>query len=169
MGRLRLKTGDIFSVPIDESRVGVGQIVATYGKSNYYFAIFDVVAPDVAQINLDTATSGGVLFLALSMDAKLYVGHWTVVGNRPVSELMPLPAFKVAVSGPEDMYVEDFSGQKRRPASEPEAELLPYREVVAPVRLEKALRAKHGLEPWVEAYTDLAPNEGTITARLFSC
>ena len=85
-----------------------------------------------------------------------------------MSEQMPLPAFKVAVGGPEDMYVEDFSGQKRRPAGQSEAELLPYRNVVAPVRLEKALRAKHGLEPWVEAYTDLAPTEGTTTARLFS-
>jgi hypothetical protein len=45
--------------------------------------------------------------------------------------------------------------------------LLPNRKVVAPVRLEKALRAKHGLEPWQEAYTDLAPDETTTTARVF--
>jgi hypothetical protein len=89
------------------------------------------------------------------------------LGHRPVSEQTPLPAFKVAIGGPEDMYVEDFSGQKRRPATHAEAEILPYRTVVAPVRLERALRAKFGLAPWLEAYSDLAPNETMTTARLF--
>ena len=52
----------------------------------------------------------------------------------------------------------DYSGRRRRPAQAVEAELLPNRKVVAPVRLEKALRAKHGLEPWTEDYSDLAPS-----------
>ena len=47
-----------------------------------------------------------------------------------------------------------------------EAEWLPNRKIVAPVRLEKALRAKHGLEPWTEAYAELEPSLAT-TARLF--
>jgi len=167
MSRLKLKAGDVFSVPIDDERVGVGQIVATYGKDAYYLAIFDVVAPDAASIDLDQAPLGRVLFLALSLDAKLAAGHWSVVGNRPVHEQMPLPAFKEAVGSPDRIDVVDFSGAKRRRAEGPEAELLPNRKVVAPVRLEKALRAKHGLEPWAEAYTDLAPNESMTTAQLF--
>lgn len=44
----------------------------------------------------------------------------------------------------------DYSGE-RRPAIGAEAELLPNRKVVVPVRMEKALPAKHGLAPWSEA------------------
>jgi hypothetical protein len=167
VSRLKLKTGDVFAVPIDEARVGVGQIVATYGKDAYYFAIFDVVAPNTASIDLDEAPQQGVVFLALSLDAKLAAGHWSVVGHRPVREGIPLPAFKEAVGGSGRIDVVDYSGERRRPAKAAEAELLPNRNVVAPVRLEKALRARHGLEPWTEAYSDLAPNETATTERLF--
>ncbi|WP_284530450.1 hypothetical protein [Microbacterium sp. T2.11-28] len=40
-------------------------------------------------------------------------------------------------------------------ASDLEIEQLPYRKVVAPVRLERALRAAHGLEPWLDHYDEL--------------
>jgi len=168
VSRLKLKTGDVFAVPLDEARVGVGQIVGTYGKDAYYFAIFDATAPDAASIDLERAPQERVVFLALSLDAKLAAGHWRVVGHRPVREGMPLPAFKEAVGSPDRIDVVDYSGDRRRTAQAAEAELLPNRKVVAPVRLEKALRAKHGLEPWTEAYTDLAPNEMGTTDRLFN-
>lgn len=167
MSRVKIKTGDVFSVPIDDTRVGVGQVVATYGKSAYYFAIFDSVAADSASIDLSEATQQRLVFLALSLDAKLVVGDWTIVGHQPVRADLPLPAFKEVVGGPERVDVVDYSGERRRRAQPSEAELLPNRKVVAPVRLEKALRAKHGLEPWTEAYTDLAPNESMTTAQLF--
>jgi hypothetical protein len=167
VSRLKLKLGDVFTVPIDDARVGVGQIVGTYGKDAYYFAIFDVTVPAAGAMNLDDAVGQRVLFLALSLDAKLSAGHWTVVGNEPVRRDMPLPAFKEVVGGPGRVDVVDFSGERRRPADDSEADLLPNRKVVAPVRLEKALRAKHGLEAWMEAYSDLAPNENATTARLF--
>lgn len=167
MSRLKLKTGDVFAVPIDEARVGVGQIVATYGEDAYYFAIFDVTASDLGSIDLEQAPQQRVVFLALSLDAKLAAGHWSIVGHRPVREGMPLPAFKETVGSPDRIDVVDYSGERRRPAQAAEAELLSNRKVVAPVRLEKALRAKHGLEPWTEAYSDLAPNETATTERLF--
>jgi hypothetical protein len=167
MRRLSLKTGDVFSVPIDGDRVGVGQIVGTYGEHAYYFAIFDAVSAVGVPVDLDRAVRERVVFLALSLDAKFAVGDWAVIGSRAVRDDMPLPAFKEMVGGPERIDVVDYSGRRRRPAAAAESELLPNRKVVAPVRLEKALRAKHGLQPWTEAYSDLAPNENTTTARLF--
>ena len=138
-----------------------------YGNDAYYFAIFDVVASDPAAVDVEEALDARVVFLALSLDAKLAAGHWTLVGHRPVSKTMPLPAFKEAVGGPDRIDVVDYSGEHRRPAQGAEAELLPNRKVVAPVRLEKALRAKHGLEPWTEAYSDLAPVDTMTSERLF--
>lgn len=162
----KLKLGDVFTVPIDDSRAGVGQIVATDPPSEYYFAIFDAVVP-AGSTDIDDALTQRVLFLQLSLDAKLYHRHWTVVAHRPVAADMPLPAFKEYYGTPDRVDVVDYSGRLRRPATEAETELLPYRKTVAPVRLEKALRAKHGLEPWHEAYADLAPDEATTTAKLF--
>lgn len=101
MSRLKFKTGDVFTVPIDDSRVGVGQIVGTYGKDAFYFAIFDTATPDPSSLDLAQATQARVVFIALSLDAKLAAGHWSVVGNQPVQAGMPLPAFKEVVGSPD--------------------------------------------------------------------
>lgn len=47
-----------------------------------------------------------------------------------------------------------------------EADWLPNRKIVAPVRLEKALKAKHGAEPWDNAYAVLELSQVATTARL---
>jgi len=164
----RLAVGDVFIVPVGDGRVGVGQIVGTYGKDAYYFAIFDTVLPlDEAGDRLSEALACPVLFLALSMDAKLHVGHWTVVGRAPVAADMPLPAYKEAVGVPSHVEVVDYSGTRRRPATPIEAEALPNRKVVAPVRLEKALRASLGLEPWLDIFEDLRAEGRVTTADIF--
>lgn len=111
MSRLKLRIGDVFAVPIDEARVGVGQIVATYGKDAYYLAIFDAVAPDPVSIDVDHAPQQQVVFLALSLDAKLAAGHRSIVGNRPVRDGICLPAFEEAVGGPGRIDVVDYSGE----------------------------------------------------------
>lgn len=164
----RPKVGDVFAIPVQPDEVGLGQVVATYGKSAYYFAIFDRIVPrEQAEDRVDEVLASRLLFLALSLDAKLHVGDWSVIATRPVAADLPLPAYKEVVGSRRKVEVVDFSGKRRRTARSDEAELLPNRKVVAPVRLEKALRAKAGLEPWHEAYSELAPDETMTTARLF--
>ena len=171
MSRFNLNAGDVFSIPIDDSRVGVGQVVAAYTevgmRDAYYLAIFDSIAPDPASIDVVQALQARVIFLALSFDAKLHAGHWSLVGNRPVAEDMPLPAWREVFTTEGRVDVVDYSGRRRRLAQDSEAELLQDITFVAPARLEKALRAKLGLEPWQERYTELAPDETRTTARLF--
>lgn len=164
---MRLAIGDVFTVPIDDRRSGVGQVVGTYGKDAYFFAIFDVVLTAGNEYELDAAVKSRVLFLALSMDAKLAAGHWTVVGRQPVSPHVKMPAFKESVGSPGSYEVVNHDGTLRRPATSADVELVPNRKVIAPVRLEKALRAKHGIGAWLEAYTDLAPDELATSQRLF--
>lgn len=89
--------------------------------------------------------------VALSLDAKIAADQWVVLGNEPVPQDVPLPAYKEIVGSPDQVDVVDYSGQRRRRAVGREADLLPNRIVVAPIRLEKALRAMHGLEPWQKA------------------
>jgi hypothetical protein len=157
----------VFSVPLDDRRFGLGQVVGTFGKDAYFLALFEPAFTRGEQLDLEQVVQGAVAFLALSFDAKIAAGDWVVIGNQPVSADTPLPAYKEMVGGPDRVDVVDFSGERRRRAQGEEAEWLPNRKIVAPVRLEKALKAKHGLEPWKAAYAALEPSHVATTARLF--
>lgn len=166
--KLRLAVGDVFVMPVGDGRAGVGQIVGTYGKDAYYFAIFDVVLPiDEVEDRVGEALAAPMLFLALSMDAKLHVGHWTVLTRTAVAADVPFPAYKEMVGVPSQFEVVDYSGTQRRPATPIEAQTLPNRKVVAPVRLEKAFRAWLGLEPWLDVFDELRAGGRVTTADLF--
>lgn len=157
--------GDVFVVPTGDGRAGVGQVVGRYGKDAYFLAIFETVLPQAEAAGRATeALSGPVRLLALSLDAKVHAGHWPVVGRAPVSQSVPLPAYKEAVGGPMQYDVVDHSGLRRRPATVAEVEKLPNRKVVAPVRLERALRGLLGLEPWLSAFDELLVTEGYPTS-----
>jgi hypothetical protein len=169
MTRQRLQIGDVFTLPVDDERVGFGQIVARWEEADgyYYFAIFERLYRRSEQPPLDVILKDRIAFLALSLDALLFVGDWTVVGRVPVATDIPLPAYKEAVGTPDRVCVVDYSGRRCRRSTAEEAERLSYRTVVAPVRLEKALQAKHGLQPWQAAYSELEPQEEMTTAKLF--
>lgn len=160
--------GDVFIVPVGDGRAGVGQVVGIYLKNAYYFAIFDAVFPiDEAKGRAVDSVLARPLLLALSLDAKLHAGDWTVVGSAPVAASVLLPAYKEALLSPSRVEVVDHSGTRRRAAMKTEAEMLPYRKVVAHVRLERALRAWLGLEPWSEAFDELRADRVITTAEIF--
>jgi hypothetical protein len=72
----RIQVGDVFVVPVDEQRVGLGQVVAKYRNEGYYFVIFDEVYPPASMPSPSSVVTKRVAFLALSLDAKLAAGHW---------------------------------------------------------------------------------------------
>ena len=166
--RRRLRVGDVFTIPLDDKRVGYGQIVHDYGQGHYYFAIFEEAFERDDEPDLRTVLEGRLALLPLSLDALLYHHHWHVVGHQDVHpERLPWPAYKEGVS-PGVYEVVDYTGKRRREAGAGEADELPFRAVVAPVRVEKALRAIHGLEDWNDAYEELrpAPEDRTSSALL---
>ena len=155
--RKRLRVGDVFTIPIDDERVGYGQVVHDFGQGHYYFVVFKEAFARDEEPELDAVLAGRLALLALSLDALLYHDHWQVVGHRGVNpERLPLPAYKEGVS-PGKYEVVDYTGERRRDAAAAEVDELPFRAVVAPIRVEKALRALHGLEDWNEAYDELRP------------
>ncbi len=166
-----LDLGDVFTIPLDDERVGYGQIVDRWGKSggHFYFAVFDGVHPADAEPDLDAVLAEPLALLGLSMDALLLHGHWRVVGHREVdTAAVPWPAYKEGVS-PRVFDVVDYTGQRRRRATPEEAEALPFRAVVAPIVIEDALKALHGLKNWNPAYDKLRPAvDGMTSARLLS-
>ena len=165
--KLKLRVGDLFSIPIGDERVGYGQIVARWSESSghFYFAVFDGVYPADEVPDPASIVSSPLLLLALSLDALLFHGHWRVVGHRDVDEsAIPWAAYIEGVSPPGTFDVVDHSGTRRRRAAQDEIERLPFRSVVAPIRVEKALRALHGEEPWDDAYDALRPVPQAMTS-----
>lgn len=88
------------------------------------------------------------------MDALLYHDHWVIVGNRPVPDDLAWPLYKEATA-PGKYEVVDHMGAVVGPASAQEVERLAFRKVVAPIRVQHALEAIHGLQPWDELYDEL--------------
>ncbi len=73
-----------------------------YPRNAYYFAIFDAVFPiDEAMGRAVETVRARPLLLALSLDAKLHAGDWTIVGSAPVAADVPLPAYKETVLTPD--------------------------------------------------------------------
>lgn len=162
----RLREGDVFLIPIDEHRNGVGQIGAIVNTAHSYFAIFDAVVEAGDQPDVRSILSRPLLFLALSMDAKILNGTWPVVGSYLVVSNIPFPAYKVELHEPNNFYVSDYLDTKHRKATKTEASLLRYRTISSPIGVEKALQAHHGLLPWTERYEKFLPNYELTSANL---
>lgn len=165
------EVGDLFTVPLGNDWLGFGQIVDSWGESggHFYFAIFEGKYSREATPNLDAVLARPVAILALSMDPLLQHGHWQVVGNRPVSDDLPWPAYKEGVTPPGTFEVVDHSGHLRRRATARDIEQLNFRSVVAPIRLEKAFQALNGLGDWNPAFDSLRPVSNEMTsAYVFS-
>lgn len=147
------KKGDVFLIPLDDDRVGLGQIVDVL-RSELYVVVYDKAwdagnPPSPQKVFILTP-----LFASLTLDAKLYHGDWKIIGNVTDNlSAIKLPLSKVRISG--KMHIESHDGSWRRPATAAEAEHLRFRKTVAPVRLEKALQAQHGIVEDHPAYDDL--------------
>lgn len=162
--RRKLQDGDVFTIPIDQERNGVGQIAASL-PSSYYMGVFDVIVPsDEIEADVERLVQYPVLFAALSMDALLSRGYWNVIGNCAVSQAIELPAYKeMTVSG---MQIIDLIRGRHREATALESSALDYRETFAPAWVDHALKAHFGALPWNPAYDKLRPNPA-VAAKLF--
>jgi hypothetical protein len=108
-----------------------------------------------------------LLFAALSLDAKIYHGHWPIVGNvKKNLKRIPQPVFKIDQGG--RMYLESRDSSIYRPASNSQAERLRYRTIVAPIRLENALKALCGVGEWHPDYDELRADYAFDSARVLT-
>ena len=144
---MKLKAGDIFSVIVGDKGFCLGQIVKIPNKESLsvviYEELFHGLASDVLEQTVKACTP---LLFGNTFDAKFYHRHWEIIGNNTILlDGIKLPYYKV---GRFPVCVEDFDEQKIRRESEKEKVLLVFRKYVAPVRLENALLAHHGLGEW---------------------
>jgi hypothetical protein len=150
-----IEPGEVFAVPVDDARQALGQVVGEYMSGAFHVVIFDGLFDRSSPPAPDQVIDSPVSLVALSLDAKLLNGDWPVIGRESVDREPPLPLYKEEVPGGTEVV--DWTGTRRRRAAIGEADQFGYREVVSPALLELAVKAKHGLADWHEAFDALMP------------
>ncbi|WP_143030251.1 hypothetical protein [Pseudonocardia oroxyli] len=145
--------------------VSPAQIVADY-KHAIYLAVYERVARSREGL-LGAIVNLEVVLLGLTFDALIENGDWSPLGATEVPEGVPLPAYREAVGFPPKTFVVDHSGRRRRLATHEEELLLPTRKMVAPIRIERALRALYGFGEWSPKYDSLLPSKILTSAETF--
>ena len=160
----KASVGDVFLIPIEGDRYGIGQVAGDW-KGELYLVVYDrEVSINASPNEIDGAF---LQFATLSLDAKLHNGDWPIIGSRQDNiEGIPQPWFKVGYN--EQTYVEARDRSVFRPATATEEARLRLRTVVAPVRLEKALKARHGFGDWHSRYDELTAEYASESAKLIS-
>lgn len=119
-----------------------------------FICVFAAVTERGEQPNLDAVTHSEILLAGNTFDAKIWHGHWPVVGNRlPDMRNIALPNYKEGLPG--QCFAESLDLTRRRPATAEEEKILPFRSYVAPVRFEKARKALAGVGEWSPDYDEL--------------
>src|SRR5689334_3915926 len=109
------ESGDVFLIPLERDKSAVGQVI-TVRYSNLYVAIF---GREISRLHDDLVPVvwERPIFLTLTLDAKLFHGHWQIVGNFVDNlESFPRPAFKVGLA--DGVHIESLDAKSTRKASE---------------------------------------------------
>ena len=140
--KIRVKVGDVFLIPIDETTWVVGQLVRKKG-SQLYVAIF---ADRYSSTDVDPKSilDKKPLFLVLTLDALLYHGMWPIIGNvQENRNSIPEPAFKVGIWG-SGAHIISRDETICRLATREELEVLQPRIVDSPKNIEIMVRSYFG-------------------------
>jgi hypothetical protein len=152
--KVKPKVGDVFQIPVSAEVSGFGQILAQYEREMLLMVIFAYQTKNSENPPLEQIVASPPLLIGNSLDAKIWHGHWPVIGNVPPDlSRFPLPHYKVQIG--QDMCVENYNSDRARPATESELARLAFRKCVAPIRLEKALKAHYGFGVWEESFDSL--------------
>jgi len=163
--KVKVQVGDVFQIPIDNSRVGYGQVVARPEKNVLFICVFAATTaadliPDLAEI-----VRSEILLAGNTFDAKFNHGHWSIVGNMTSNLVeIPLPHYKSGMA--ESVIVETLDRSRRRAATKEEEELLPFRTYSAPVGFELAIKAIAGNGVWLPDYDDLKYDKLKISSTI---
>jgi len=149
-----MKIGDIFKINISIDLFGYGQIIDIPNKESLTVVIFDYTDDGIHETNFSKVINSEILFFAQTFDALFFHKRWIIVSNlsNNIKDII-LPKFKLGTKN--ECILEDYFKNKIRSLTPEEFDLYNYRQYVAPVRLENALKAfKLGL-PWKEHFDSI--------------
>jgi len=148
---MKLKEGDLFEIKIADNIFSYGQIISTFKKKALTIVIFE--GQYTERPNVNDIINEKILLFGNTFDAKFYHGDWIAFDNNK-SNLsgIRLPYYKIGI---DPIYVEDFYENKIRKANKDDINKLKYRDYIAPVRLESALKAYYKYLDWNEVFDEL--------------
>lgn len=149
---MKLKVGDIFTIPISDEKTGFGQIIIIPSKSNFIIVVFEKVYTGRDWPNVKEIIEDKILFLGYTMDAKLYHNHWQIIGNETSNlDRIKLPYYKLGT--PPDCKLVDYKGKVIGKIGKDKFQKLEYKTVLAPIEYELALKAYYKLGEWEEEFS----------------
>lgn len=151
--RKRPKNGDVFAVKLDDKTYGYGQLVEGSMLGCYIF--YDIIAEEHPPIEQIAGSS--IILLTFTVDQRIVVGDWKVIGNAPIPENVTIPEFKMDYfeNGSLICMVMRFDGTILRPANKEEKRFLRTMKSYTPNLIEDVLKAKFGLTSWDSCYDEL--------------
>lgn len=155
--RVKLTEGDVFELKVPDGRFGYGIILkrgALTSGGTPYVAIFNPLyeeQPDLTKLYMEQVALAG-----WTMDALFYHDEWKVIAHGLAKPNLPLPNFKVEMSG--EFYVTDVEGKLIGVATASEQALLDYQFSRSPRGFQDAFEALHGFREWQVSYEQLTPS-----------
>lgn len=148
--RFKLNVGDVFTIPLNETEVGFGQVISEYNKvsGGFLTAIFSNKKQKDQPIIVEEIVNTPPIFVGFTFDAKLYYKDWSVIGNYTENiTAIKKPYSKLGLP-PDEIYLIDPNNNKVAKISEDVFNELEYRTEIAPIIYENALKAHFGIEEW---------------------
>lgn len=164
-GTARPHTGDVFTIPLGGGRYYLAHVMADHGLNQNYVVVFDVVVDDRDRA-IDGLQGATPVFSALVLDTLYTEGRWDVIGRSDGDPNRYLPAYRVSTA-PDEWYAESFDARRRRLASVVEIEALPLRTTWSAAVLQRAVRAREGLEPWLDVFDRIVFRQHVLSHDLF--
>lgn len=151
---IKAHLGDVVKMPISESLVGYGHLLAKSVHGQLFFVgAFETAYPADVHPDPRQVVQDRILFAVGSICDMVISQQWPVIGSVPPAKGIAMPRYRV-FHGEKGWYVEDFNGKGRR-ATEAEVRRLPMSISAGLQSLSQALQAYHGVREWTDFYHEI--------------
>jgi Immunity protein 26 len=145
----RVKPGDVFEIPLEGGRFGVGHVISYDRRNLYYVAVLDVVVRSEERVDVQQWTRSEIACLVGCTLEGVETGAWRVFGTSDAdAQAVPRPCFLVHIGPEATPFVESFDGSRRRLATPVDQAILPHRATHSSGVLLRAVKAIAGESPW---------------------
>ena len=144
--RLKLKEGDVFTIPIDGNTQGYGQIVKIPDKYSFIMVVFEGKWSKNDTVSIEAIINTPILFIGFTLDALLYHGRWVIIGNITSNlGLIVIPYYFKMGLPTESQQLINYKLEVLRMATQQESDLLYRHHGRSPIGYQKMLQAYYGI------------------------
>lgn len=149
----RTAIGDVFTIPLNDNEVVIGQTCAKRGRDFALVAVFkDRFSSCAIPANqeLRNVVSSEPILLASTFDMRVAEGKWRVIDRIAPMKALKMPAFRVDWGFPIAIRIESYD--MRRRWANPRQWKAPSEYTVSEAWLEEAIKSYFGGREWLERF-----------------